>query len=65
MPSNNTDMTHRGEKEMITVAIEPSDEVIERARQRAGADGDLEAHLLDQYVFGYEWVGVEELATNE
>ena len=51
----------KGDAETKRVVIEPPADVIERARRRAGGDETIESHLLDQYLFEYEWVGVEEL----
>lgn len=38
------------------VRVEVPPEVEQRARERAGEDGDLELHLLDEFLFEYEWV---------
>jgi len=46
------------EKERIVVQIEPPADVIERARTQARGGETTEAHLLDQYVFEYDWIGV-------
>lgn len=43
-----------------TVEVEVPPRVEEWARERAGEDGDLEVHLLDAYLFEYEWVFVSE-----
>jgi len=53
-------MTQLPEKHRVVVTIEPPEEIVDRARQRAGADGDLEAHLLDGCLFEYQWAGVNE-----
>jgi hypothetical protein len=42
-----------------TVEIEPPEAVVERARKRAG-DDDIEPYLLDEYLFEYEWIGVDD-----
>ena len=55
-----TDMSILGDRETKTVTIEPPEELIEHARQRAGPGEELEEHLLDLYLFEYDWVGVDE-----
>ena len=49
----------KGDVETKTVEIDPPDEVVERARKRAGANESLDEYLLDQYLFEYEWIGVD------
>ena len=52
-------MSQLREPETKTVVIDPPDELLDRARQRAGENGDVEEHLLDYYLFEYEWIGVD------
>ena len=53
-------MSLLGDRETKTVTIEPPEELIEHARQRAGPGEELEEHLLDLYLFEYDWVGVDD-----
>lgn len=39
-----------------TVQVEVPREVEARARERAEDEEDLELHLLDEFLFEYEWV---------
>ena len=52
-------MSQLREPETKTVVIDPPDELLDRARQRAGENGDVEEHLLDYYLFEYEWIGID------
>ena len=51
---------HTTAKEHVVVEIDPPEAIVERARQRAGDTGCIDEHLLDCYLFEYEWLGVEE-----
>lgn len=53
-------MSQSPEKIIKTVEIEVPPAVEKWARERAGEDGDLEVHLLDVYLFEYEWVFASE-----
>ena len=44
-------MNQLPEKHRVVVTIDPPEEIGHRARQRAGPDGELDAHLLDGCLF--------------
>lgn len=53
-------MSQSPEKIIKTVEIEVPPGVEKWARERAGDGGNVEVHLLDVYLFEYEWVFVGE-----
>ena len=53
-------MTSAQPKQRVVVEIEPPTDLIDRARERAGDEENVEAHLLDEYLFEFDWIGVGE-----